>query len=169
MALELKIASPCSESWDAMRGDERQRHCDRCRLNVYNVKELTEVEVRALLMKGEGRVCVRLYQRTDGTVLVKDCPTGVAKLRKRALAGLTMAATLVLAVVGFRMGKKSCATYANGTWFERVVSARVDYAKEELRSTRTFGPVIDELWPAPSRMLMGDVAVPPPVPAKGMP
>ena len=43
-----------------MSGDERVRHCARCRLNVFNVKEMTEVEVRALFMKTEGRVCGRV-------------------------------------------------------------------------------------------------------------
>lgn len=30
------IAAPCSVPWDSMEGDERIRHCQQCKLNVYN-------------------------------------------------------------------------------------------------------------------------------------
>jgi hypothetical protein len=163
MALEIRIASPCSEKWEDMSGDARARHCAQCKLNVFNIAELTEVEVRSLLSNREGRVCARIYRRADGTVLTKDCPTGVALLRRRALAALTMVAALLVAMVGYRLGsKRSCPTDASASWFDRTVGARVIDARETLRDTKTLGPVIDELFPAPSRMMMGDVAAIPP-------
>jgi len=30
----MKIASPCRESWDGTRGDDRARFCNRCSLHV---------------------------------------------------------------------------------------------------------------------------------------
>jgi hypothetical protein len=163
MALQLRLASPCHEKWDAMSGDERKRFCAKCQLHVFNLKELTEAEVTTLLSSG-GRVCGRLYRRTDGTVLLKDCPTGVARLRRRALAALSVAATLVLAVLGFALQRsKRCATAPSDSWFDRVVVARVIDARETLRETRTLGPVIDELYPSPKGMLLGDVVAVPPV------
>ena len=36
---------------------------------------------------------------------------------------------------------------AGGGWFERTVTARFLAARETLRSTRTFGPLINELYP----------------------
>lgn len=30
MALTLRIASPCSEKWESMTGDERTRFCAKC-------------------------------------------------------------------------------------------------------------------------------------------
>jgi hypothetical protein len=169
MALDLRIASPCTESWNAMSGDERVRHCAKCKLNVFNVKELKEDEVRALLLKSEGKVCGRVYRRADGTVLTKDCPTGVAALRKKALGAVTMAVALLLGVVGWRLGKsRECATGANESWFDRVVTSRFIDAREELRSTRTFGPMVNELWP--QDVVMGAmVALPPPPSTPGAP
>jgi hypothetical protein len=66
-----------------MAGDERVRHCTLCSLNVYNFAEMTRDEVRELLVRTEGRVCARLYRRADGTVLTRDCPTGLRALRRR--------------------------------------------------------------------------------------
>lgn len=164
MALQVRIASPCSEKWESMSGDDRVRHCAKCRLDVLDLRALTEPEVLALLKKVSGgeRVCGRVYRRADGTVLTKDCPTGVALVRKRVLMGLSVAATLVLAVLGFGVQRmKRCVTSPDASWFDRVVVARLVDARETLRETRTLGPLIDELYPLPSRMMLGDIAPPP--------
>jgi hypothetical protein len=171
VTLNVSIAAPCSEKWESMTGDARARHCAKCQLNVYNVSELTEPEVMALFQKTEGRVCGRIYRRPDGTVLTKDCPTGVALLRRRALAALTMAAALLLAVIGVGLfrSKKSCPTDENATWFDRTVGARVIDARETLRDTKTLGPLINELWPAPATFTAGLMVATPPAPTTGSP
>ena len=79
-----------------MAGDERMRHCTLCNLNVYNFAEMTRDEVRELLVRTEGRVCARLYQRADGTVLTRDCPKGLRAMRRRASR---IAAALVTALL----------------------------------------------------------------------
>jgi len=83
-----------------MEGDARVRHCAVCSLNVYNFGEMTRDEVRELLVRTEGRVCGRLYRRADGTVLTRDCPTGLRALRRRAsrAAAAAVAALLSLPV-----------------------------------------------------------------------
>jgi hypothetical protein len=155
--IELRIASPCTESWESMKGDERVRFCALCKLNVFNVKELSEAELRALFVKTEGKLCGRVYQRKDGTVLTRDCPTGVARLRRKALAGVAVVVTLVLAVVGFRASaERSCpAPDEDASWFSRLFDQRFIDARESLRETRTFGPIIDELYPPRPTMVMG--------------
>ena len=75
---ELQIASPCDQSWDEMKGDERARFCQSCSKNVYNLSGMTRAEAKTLLADTEGRVCVRFYRRADGTVLTSDCPVGFA-------------------------------------------------------------------------------------------
>jgi hypothetical protein len=74
----IRIASPCEVPWSSMHGDDTVRHCGQCNLNVYNVENLSSYDVRELLMKREGRVCMRFFKRYDGTVLTKDCPRGLA-------------------------------------------------------------------------------------------
>jgi len=50
----LRIAAPCTASWDSMAGDNRVRHCTLCSLNVYNFAEMTRDELRELLARTEG-------------------------------------------------------------------------------------------------------------------
>lgn len=106
----LRIAVPCQAVWEGMAGDERVRHCTLCSLNVYNFAEMTRDEVRQLLVRTEGRVCARLYRRADGTVLTRDCPTGLRAMRQRAsrVAAALIAALCSLPAFAFgpRTGDK---------------------------------------------------------------
>jgi len=56
-----------------MPGDERVRHCSDCNLNVYNSIGLTADELTSLVTEREGRLCMRLYKRADGSVVTSDC------------------------------------------------------------------------------------------------
>ncbi|HEV7644755.1 MAG TPA: carboxypeptidase-like regulatory domain-containing protein [Pyrinomonadaceae bacterium] len=98
----LRVATPCSMGWENMAGDERKRFCAACELNVYNISEMTRTEVHALIGRSPGSICGRIYRRFDGTVITKDCPTGVRALRKRAArtAGAALSAILGLFSVG---------------------------------------------------------------------
>ncbi|MFT3709304.1 MAG: hypothetical protein QM817_16820 [Archangium sp.] len=164
MALQLQIASPCSESWASMRGDERRRFCQQCKLNVFNVSELTEPEVRALFLKSEGRVCGRIYRRRDGTVLTRDCPTGLRAVRLRLLRGVAAAITLIAGLVGYRAFTFEPSCPADGVprgasalrIFENRLHARYYDAVEALRETETFGWLIDRISPPPrtGRLMM---------------
>ena len=77
------IAAPCDEPWEGMKGDDRVRHCARCRKDVYDVSAMTRDEAEALLRGADGRLCVQLFRRRDGTVLTKDCPVGVQERSRR--------------------------------------------------------------------------------------
>jgi len=83
---DVRIAAPCRASWDQMVGDEHVRFCGQCEKNVYNLSSLPREEAEALLVAKEGKMCVRLYRRADGTVLTDDCPVGVKKRRRRRTA-----------------------------------------------------------------------------------
>jgi hypothetical protein len=79
----IDIASPCSVAWETMVGDDRTRHCHECKLNVYNLSEMSREEAEALVNAREGRLCVRFFRRADGTILTQDCPVGLRALRRR--------------------------------------------------------------------------------------
>ena len=51
-------------------GDDRRRFCAHCRLHVYNVAGMERAEANALL-ENDAKVCLRLYRRSDGTVITK--------------------------------------------------------------------------------------------------
>lgn len=72
--LLIKIARPCKVSWDSMSGGATVRFCGYCDKHVYNASEMTQAELTRLISHTEGRVCLKLYKRQDGTVVTKDCP-----------------------------------------------------------------------------------------------
>lgn len=97
----MRVASPCRASWEQMEGTPRVRFCQECALNVYNLSAMTAQEAEHLVLKKEGRLCVRFYQREDGTVLTRDCPRGLIAMqhaaRRTALViGLSIAAMFFL-------------------------------------------------------------------------
>jgi hypothetical protein len=83
---EIRIASPCNADWKAMTGDEQTRFCDKCSKNVYNLSAMTTVQAEALIREKEGNVCVRYYQRADGTVMTTDCSVGLRRKRIKTVA-----------------------------------------------------------------------------------
>jgi hypothetical protein len=101
----IQIASPCSMSWDAMKGDDRMRFCGSCQLNVYNLSGMSRAEAEQLVLKKEGRLCVRFFRRDDGTLLTQDCPVGWAALRRRAERIKTLAVGLASAILSLCVPK----------------------------------------------------------------
>ncbi len=97
----VRVAAPCSADWKEMRGDERVRFCERCSLNVYNLSAMTRREAERLVVRSEGRLCVRFYRRADGTTLTRNCPVGLRALKRRASRVASGAAA---AAIGFFAG-----------------------------------------------------------------
>ena len=85
---QITIASPCTADWDAMQGDERVRFCGQCELNVYNLSAMEREEAQAFVRESEGKVCVRMFKRRDGTVITQDCPVGLRAILRRRLSWL---------------------------------------------------------------------------------
>jgi hypothetical protein len=93
---QIEIASPCTVPWSSMRGDDRVRFCGHCRQNVYNIDGFGRDEARRLVAR-EGRVCVRIFRRSDGTVMTADCWTRLRAARRRGLIPFVV----MLLVVGW--------------------------------------------------------------------
>jgi hypothetical protein len=94
----IRIASPCRASWEKMAGDDRVRYCQECKLNVYNLSEMTRTEAERLIASREGRLCVRFYRRADGTMITQDCPKGLRALIDRVsrIAGAVLSAMMAV-------------------------------------------------------------------------
>jgi hypothetical protein len=137
----LKIASPCPANWDAMYGDDRKRFCGECKLNVYNLSGMTKPEAEQLLSNSEGRLCVRYYQRADGTVITQDCPVGWRQLKKRVSNLAAALCSLLLGVVAFF------------AFSAKTNNDEVIVGKLEPRWTKPT--------PTPTPFIMGNVAVKP--------
>ena len=87
----VEIASPCGADWNAMTGDDRVRHCGSCDKQVFNISAMTRDEATALVRDNAGQVCLRYYQRADGTILLADCTIG-RRRRRLGIAGSALLA-----------------------------------------------------------------------------
>ena len=134
----LRIAIPCTVSWDAMKGDACKRFCGQCRLNVYDVSEMTPGEATTLIRKSEGRVCLRLHRRADGRVVTKDCGRVRLAIERRVRWMRTAAAALFAAI-----GLAGCSRSNDRSGAPTPSPTGVDAT-------------------SPERPLMGDVAIAPP-------
>lgn len=79
----IRVAAPCTADWAQMTGDDRVRHCGACDKSVYNLSGMTREEAEALVIERNGDLCVRYFQRTDGTILLADCTVGVKRRRRQ--------------------------------------------------------------------------------------
>jgi hypothetical protein len=153
----VKVASPCTASWDAMAGDNRARFCGQCSQHVYNLSELTQDAAEALIFEHEGKMCVRYFRRFDGTILTKDCPVGWRGLKRRVVIAGSVTAAVFVALLGY---------FALG-----VFAARIDGNNGGGRFRNAIVVIRDLLFPRqvrPPQEVMGDICVLPP-PAGGNP
>jgi hypothetical protein len=164
---QIEIQSPCTVSWDEMRlagGDGRVRFCGQCRQNVYNVEAMSRGEARRLIAAREGRVCVRILRRPDGTVVTADCWARLRAARRRGF--LPFLGMLVL--VGFT----ELIAIGAGLARLRQVMGGVPAPRPPVSLPIARGleapppPVMGTPPPTAPRHLMGEAPPPPLVPPK---
>lgn len=138
----IRIASPCSADWDAMQGNERKRFCGECKLNVYNLSGMTSYDAENLLRLSEGKVCVRYFQRADGSVLTADCPVGWARVKRSVSVAAAAVFSMLVALLG--------------------LFAMVPFLRKNIESVRR---VVIPFAPSVERpVMMGNIATPGPAP-----
>lgn len=64
----LKVLSPCSAEWEKMVGNDQVRFCEHCSKSVNNISEMTREQALELVLKSNGRLCVRYYKTSDQKV-----------------------------------------------------------------------------------------------------
>lgn len=130
------IAAPCSVPWDSMEGDERIRHCQQCKLNVYNVAELSSKETANLIRKKEGRLCLKIYRRRDGTIITDNCPVGLRRIRN-GLKALAVASVTLIVAIGWMDSAQA----------QGLVGAPVDprYGQSGMGDYYNYGPLPPEV------------------------
>ncbi len=140
---QLRIATPCPAKWEQMSGNDSVRFCDVCQLNVYNIAGLTRSETESLIASAEGRLCARLYRRTDGTVLTKDCPVGLRALRMRISKRAAAVFAMLVGLAGAGFGQQSNAKDDKTVCTEQVKITRTDSTAAQEEKTLS-GNVVDQ-------------------------
>lgn len=145
---EIRVATPCRADWDKMQGDDRSRFCQSCAKNVYSLSEMTRNEAETLVREKEGQLCVRFFQRADGTVLTTDCAVGTKSSRRM---GRVSAAMLTILAAPFLM--VSAALAGSHSAKSNLV--------DSLRKKPVVGALVNKISPQPSSgmMMTGAVAV----------
>ena len=92
----VRVAAPCPANWDGMYGNDRVRFCGECQLNVYNLSEMPRADAERLVGHAEGRLCVRYYQRKDGSIITQNCPVGLRALKRRVSRIATAISSVLL-------------------------------------------------------------------------
>jgi cytochrome c-type biogenesis protein CcmE len=101
-----RVQSPCDVPWATMTGDDRVRLCGQCAKYVYNLSAMTRGEAAELLAR-EPRLCVRYYERADGTILTSDCSLGARKRRIRRVKAAAPAAIVAASLAAVCAGVES--------------------------------------------------------------
>jgi hypothetical protein len=187
---DVRIASPCSASWEGMTGNEQVRFCDHCQLHVHNLSVMSASRAAALVQAAEGRLCVRYDAQPDGSMLVEPQEPGLPPTRRRFLMQLAASLFGLLGLRGFATAGSANSTAANrprslmGAPPPRQTPVSLQgqaVASPQPPPQRTMGkiaapatrpqprmgePTITDRPPAgattgPPRALMGDVALPP--------
>jgi hypothetical protein len=154
----IGVAAPCEADWSRMKGDERVRHCSECRQNVYNLSAMSRREAAELVARREGRICVRLLQRPDGTLVTRDCREILRRARQRG----TWAFMVALVVVGLlQIGLK---VWGVRTLVERWGEATHPRLMGAMQPAAPVPAAVSPVPPAPEKLIMlqGELAPPPP-------
>ena len=147
----LHVAAPCSADWSRMTGDARVRFCGSCEKHVYNLSDMTRPEAEALLVEKEGKLCVRYFQRADGTILTADCPTGVAtRRRKRRVMAATFSAVSAVAAAASVFGVRSQGSVLMGAPMPHVGQVVPTVTPEPTMTMGEPMEMVGKLGPPPS-------------------
>ncbi len=166
---DIRIASPCKVPWDSMKGTDTKRYCSQCHLNVYNISEMTTSEAVKLIGSDTG-YCFSLYRRPDGTVITRDCPVGIAKIKRYCKWSLALIGSFFTGSVLFHsfMAKEieeererqrvyDAARFEMGAKLQ--AKGKVVYCKKEMKSGELFDSAnLEEIEVSQSRIPLAAIS-----------
>ncbi|QQR58238.1 MAG: hypothetical protein IPG59_01735 [Candidatus Melainabacteria bacterium] len=108
-SLDLEISSPCNVDWDEMIGDERERFCNKCELNVYNVSAMSNKEaIEFLQNQNKENLCINYFKDKSGRIITNETPRII-----RAVAAF-------FALFGLSITASQAQDRSGGRWFSPV-------------------------------------------------
>jgi len=140
------ISSPCEESWAAMTGAVRERHCELCDRQVHNFAAMTPAEIEKLVVRSGGKLCARITQREDGSLVTLE-----ARPKTSVAAHIVASAAFALGAAGAAAqatpeSPRNATAVLNGTVLQPLDSKPAKGAVVRLRAsgTLTAAAVADE-------------------------
>lgn len=100
----IEVKEPCNESWEKMHGDGKVRACAHCQKNVNFISAMSRKEVRKLVRRSKGQLCVRYIKRPDSNrPLFANDLVQIVRRAPRLAAGV-IGATISMATMTFAQG-----------------------------------------------------------------
>jgi hypothetical protein len=98
---QVRVETPCSERWEEMIGNDQVRFCSHCAKDVNNISALTRKEAMRLVVKHNGRLCVRYRTepRTNRPIFL-DTLTKITR-RSPAMTAGVMATSFAVATAAY--------------------------------------------------------------------
>lgn len=141
----MKIPSPCTADWDAMRPEDagKSRHCELCATRVHDLSAMTEREARVFLATtASQQVCLSYLETSDGRRLFADTPRTTAP--RHAVSDVVPPSRLTVAArrpgVPAPLVKSALVgALAACTPHGEVAPLVIDDTESEMRALRTAG------------------------------
>ena len=64
---QIRVATPCAQSWQEMDGDDRARFCTHCDRHVHNLSGMARDQAERLICESAGRLCIAYFPKADGS------------------------------------------------------------------------------------------------------
>jgi ankyrin repeat protein len=90
---QFNLTSPCNADWDSMFGNDRIRFCEHCQQSVNNLAEMNKKQLRRLLLRSGGRLCVRFVDPLNLTTQTRQTLFQIGR-RTSVIAASAFSATL---------------------------------------------------------------------------
>ena len=99
-----EIASPCSQNWNEMFGNDEVRFCHHCAKNVHNLSAMTRKQAKKLVAGSNGNLCVRYIRQPDGRIQTVEQKFYQIAGRASRLVTSVFTASLTLASAVYAQG-----------------------------------------------------------------
>ena len=169
----LAIQSPCSENWDAMTGDDKQRFCDICDKHVHNLSAMPKKQAELLLtsraqQRGDlenEALCVRYDRDSSGNILTLPSRLERINARFKHTARVAVAAIVTLAITPWAMAtqKQPCPVQKSKAPNEYKMGKPMTHPRPPVESTKEMGDIAS---PNPQPPVLGRMPLKQPPPQK---
>lgn len=161
------IQAPCPMRWDDLdlsdagnlqarspdAACDTKRFCHECKLNVYNISNMTEAEAAALLRQKDKRTCIFISVAPDGAIITDNCPRVLRRVRNQVVfcaavlaLGLFMAAGMAAEAQGL-VGAPVDPRNGMGGNIVQLADYGYDQARDVARLITGVSFVLAFFWP----------------------
>ena len=132
----INVQSPCSESWNEMRGNEQIRFCSHCAKDVHNLSEMTRKRARKIVAASNGNICVRYVRRPDGRIqTIKNTLHQIT--RQTGIAAGVLGTSLTVSTLAYAQGDKKLNPNEN------IVAVEAENQKSDSPTGTISGTITD--------------------------